>query len=382
MLEETLLPVDESIVNSTIVLPKQVLGKNISIHSKINGFPDLDDVRIAILGLNELRNSFFNINKYDISEFIKEFYQLYPGNWKYKISDLGDIPNGDSVEDTYFVLKEVCQFLRQINIIPVLIGGSHDLTFPIYKSFENSNQWVNITSIDNMFDFSQNEKLISGRSYMSSIIMEKPSNLNSFSNLGYQSYLISQEELDLMDRLFFESVRLGEILDDNKIAEPYLRDSDIVTFDLKSLSQISSDNSINYYPNGFDSRTVCALSRYAGISDRVSVIGFFELPNSIIFHKLLAQIIWYFIEGFNYRFNEFPVLTGENFKKFIVTLSDRELIFHKSNKSERWWVEIKVENYLDNKTKTNSLLSCTHNDYIDACNDKLPERWLNATRRV
>jgi hypothetical protein len=124
------------------------------------------------------------------------------------------------------------------------------------------------------------------------------------------------------------------------------------------------------------------LSRYAGISDRVSVIGFFELPNSIIFHKLLAQIIWYFIEGFNCRFNEFPVLTGENFKKFIVTLSDRELIFHKSNKSERWWVEIKVENYLDNKTKTNSLLSCTHNDYIDACNDKLPERWLNATRRL
>ena len=66
MLEETLLPVDESIVNSTIVLPKQVLGKNISIHSKINGFPDLEDVRIAIVGVNELRNSFFNINKYNI----------------------------------------------------------------------------------------------------------------------------------------------------------------------------------------------------------------------------------------------------------------------------------------------------------------------------
>ena len=382
MLEETLLPVDESIVNSTIVLPKQVIGKSILVHSRVNGFPDLDEVRIGIIGVSELRNSFFNISKYKISEFRKEFYKLYPGNWNYKISDLGDIPSGDSVEDTYFILKEVCQFLRKINIIPVLIGGSHDLTYPIYKSFENSNQWINITSVDNMFDFTKNEKLISGRSYMSSIIMEKPSNLNSYTNLGYQTYLVSQEELDLMERLFFESVRLGAILDDNKIAEPYLRDSDIVTFDLKSLSQISSENSVNNYPNGFDSRTICSLSRYAGISDRLNVIGFFELPNSIIFHKLLAQIIWYFIEGFNCRFNEYPVLKGENFKKFIVPLSDRQLIFHKSNKSERWWVEIEVENYLDNKTKTNSLLSCTHKDYINACNDILPERWLNATKRV
>ena len=126
MLEETLLPVDESIVNSTIVLPNQVIGKSILVHSKVNGFPDLDEVRIGIIGVSELRNSFFNISKYKISEFRKEFYKLYPGNWNYKISDLGDIPNGDSVEDTYFILKEVCQFLRKINIIPVLIGGSHD----------------------------------------------------------------------------------------------------------------------------------------------------------------------------------------------------------------------------------------------------------------
>ena len=36
---------------------------------------------------------------------------------------------------------------------------------------------------------------------MNDIITKNPSKLN-FTNLGYQTYLIAQEELDLMDKLF------------------------------------------------------------------------------------------------------------------------------------------------------------------------------------
>ena len=359
MIEEILKPIDESIFQTTILLPKQVIGNNIAINSISRGFPDLTKIRVAIIGVEELRNSFFTHNKFQVLEFRKEFYKLYPGNWNIGIADLGDIPDGDKVEDTYFFLRETCLYLRQINIIPIIIGGSQDLTIPMYKSFEKSNQWVNITSIDNRFDFSQDEELISGRSYMSSIIMEKPNYLYNFTNLSYQTYLISQEELDLMDKLFFESIRLGEILDDNKVTEPIFRETDIASFDLKCLSQSTSGESLNSSPNGLDSRTICSLSRYAGISDRISMIGFFELPNTTIFYKLFSQIIWYFIEGVENRFDEYPIHISDNFKKYIVPLSDRELIFHKSEKSDRWWVEIIIENYLDNKTKTNTLLSCT-----------------------
>ena len=58
---------------------------------------------------------------------------------------------------------------------------------------------------------------------MSKIIMETPSYLFNYTNIGYQSYLIAQEELDLMEKLFFESIRLGSILDDNRISEPVFR---------------------------------------------------------------------------------------------------------------------------------------------------------------
>ena len=80
---------------------------------------------------------------------------------------------------------------------------------------------------------------------------------------------------------------MGDVLDNIKVTEPVFRESDIVTFDLKCLSAILTGNSKYSSPNGFDSRSICALSRYAGISDRVSVIGFFELFNFDLFHKLL-----------------------------------------------------------------------------------------------
>ena len=110
------------------------------------------------------------------------------------------------------------------------------------------------------------------------------------------------------------------MIENTKITEPVFRESDIVSFDLKCLSASLTGNSKYSSPNGFDSRTICALSRYAGISDRVNVIGFFELFNFDLFHKLLAQIVWYFIEGFSCRFGEYPLYTGEGFKKFTVQL--------------------------------------------------------------
>ena len=49
---------------------------------------------------------------------------------------------------------------------------------------------------------------------MSRIIMDQPNFLLNYTNLGYQSYLIAQEELDLIDKLHFDALRLGNILND------------------------------------------------------------------------------------------------------------------------------------------------------------------------
>lgn len=377
---ELLTPISDEILSSVGLLPKQILGKSIAIHTKNDGLPDLKEASIALIGVNENRNSFFPSQTYNLHDFRKEFYALFPGNWKSNLVDLGDLTNGETVEDTYFALQEICIHLRQINVIPIIVGGSHDLIYPLYRSYSKGNQLVNLVSIDNQFDFSQQEELISGRSYMSKIIMERPNLLNNYTNIGYQSYYIAQEELDLMEKLFFESYRLGTFSDDVSQAEPLVREADIVSVDMKALSWQSTGDSQGS-PNGIGSKTICALARYAGISDRLGIFGVFELPTTLIFHKLLAQIIWYFIEGVNLRFGEYPVLTSQGYKRYTVTLSDRDLVFYQSEVSQRWWVEIINENYLDNKTKTMALLPCNHREYQDACNDILPERWWKAIKR-
>ena len=307
-------PVDEAIVGVSVLLPKQVLGKKIKIHTKSQGFPQLNEVRVALFGVNENRNGFFTSTTYDTNEFRRQvFYELYPGNWNLSIADLGDLPNGEKVEDTYFAIKEIGVNLKQMNIIPVFIGGSHDLMFPLYEIFQNFKQLVNIVSVDRSFDFSQEDELISGRSYMSKIIMEKPNVLNNYTNIGFQSYYCAEQEKDLMEKLYFDSIRLGQVLNQPALAEPVFRDADVVGFDMKCLSWHAIADPLKGQPNGIDSRTICSLTRYAGISDKLSLAGFFDLPSNMLFHKLLAQIIWYFIEGVNFRVKDYPFSGKENY---------------------------------------------------------------------
>jgi hypothetical protein len=58
---------------------------------------------------------------------------------------------------------------------------------------------------------------------------------------------------------------------------------------------------------------ICSLSRY-GISDKVSIFGIFNHNNSSQESVLIAQIIWYFIEGFHYRSNEYPFESRKLYK--------------------------------------------------------------------
>ena len=378
---ELLLPVKKETLLDLTLLPKQILGKNISIHTQNTGLPELKGLTIALIGLNEHRNSFFHNSSYNVNQFRKVFYELYPGNWNLSIADLGDLPNGEKVEDTYFAIKEIGVHLKQMNIIPVFIGGSHDLMFPLYEVFQNFKQLVNIVSVDRSFDFSQEDELISGRSYMSKIIMEKPNVLNNYTNIGFQSYYCAEQEKDLMEKLYFDSIRLGQVLNQPALAEPVFRDADVVSFDMKCLSWHAIADPLKGQPNGIDSRTICSLTRYAGISDRVSFLGFFEIPSTPMTDQLLAQMIWYLIEGVQLRFDEYPLSTRD-FLKYSVTLSDQIMVFYKSDKSNRWWMELTNNSHLNNKTKSTTLLACTEKDYLDAMEDKIPERWYNAVKRI
>ena len=377
-----LVPVSDRVLAHCELLPAQALGKHVYMHTKRHGLPVLANVSVAILGVNESRNAFEKKpERLDISEIRLQLYNLMLGNWNSSIVDLGDIEEGETVEDTYFVVKEIVAGLLEENIIPIVIGATQDLTYPTYRAFDGLKNMVNLVSIDSRFDFGMDEELISSHSYMSKIITDKPNNLFNFSNIGYQSYFNSQEELDLMERLFFDSYRLGELISNITLAEPVLRNAHVVSLDARAIRAADIGYSRNFSPNGFNGREICAIARYAGISDNVSVFGIYECENSNQSFQLVAQIIWYFIEGLNFRIQELPNSNSNDFTKYTVPTEDESLVFYKSHLSERWWVE--VPSILTSHTKSNSpaLLPCTELDYLDACNQNIPERWFKAYKK-
>ncbi|MET7030492.1 formimidoylglutamase [Sediminicola luteus] len=377
-----LVPIEDKVLAHCELLPPQALGKNIFKHTERKGLPVLANATIAIFGVHESRNAFEKkMGRLDISGLRLQLYKLMLGNWNSTIVDLGDVEQGEEVEDSYFVVKEIVAGLLEENIIPIIIGATQDITYPTYRAFDGLKNMINLVAVDSKFDFGDAEELISSNSYMSKIITDKPNNLFNFSNIGYQSYFNAQEEIDLMERLLFDAYRLGEIAFDVSLAEPVLRNADIVSLDARAIRASDIGMSDNFSPNGFTGREICAIARYAGISDKVSLFGLYEMENSVQSFQLMSQIIWYFIEGVNFRIKESPYLDKDSFTKFIVPTDDEDLIFYKSNLTERWWVEVPSILTSHNKTNTPALLPCTEKDYLEACNQNIPERWFKAYKK-
>ncbi len=380
MVFDFLQPVEGSIIQYIKALNSQHLGSKVVFHTD-SDFPDLDNVKVAIVGVLENRGLAEGEESVDLNFVRTELYKLFPGNWAATIADLGDIMAGNSVADTSFAVKRVVEALLKKRIIPIVIGGSQDLTYAMYRAYDNLEQMVNLTAIDSKFDFGREEDALTAGSYMSKIIIDEPTNLFNFSNIGYQTYFNSQEEIDLIEKMFFDAYRLGEITGNIGLAEPVLRDTDFVSLDLTSIKSSDSGNNAIFTPNGFTGKEICALARYAGISDKVSLFGIFNQNGSSAEAVLIAQIVWYFIEGYHYRSNEYPFGSRDHYSKYIVPLEEEELIFYKSDKSDRWWIEIPFVSTVNNKLKKNSLLPCSYEEYLLACNQELPERWWKAQRK-
>ena len=377
-----LVPVSERVLAHCELLPSQAFGKHVFMHTEKHGLPVLANVSVALLGVNESRNVFGKKPEgLDLSGIRIQLYSLMLGNWNSSIVDLGDIEEGDAVEDTYFVVKEIVAGLLEENIVPIIIGATQDITYPVYRAYDGLKDRVNLVTIDSRFDFGMEGDLIAPDSYMSRIIADKPNNLFNFSNLGYQSYFNAQEEIDLMERLFFDYYRLGELIADITLAEPVLRNAHMVSMDARAIRAAEMGLSNNFSPNGFTGREICSIARYAGISDNVSIFGIYECENNNQSFQLVSQIIWYFIEGLNFRIREFPDSKNDNFTKYTVPTENESLIFYKSHLTQRWWVEVPSILTAHTKTNTPALLPCTELDYLDACNQNIPERWFKAYKK-
>lgn len=360
-------------------------SKHISVHTPDQPIHELDKHQVAILGIPVDSNAFIKGSKEAPDQIRSKLYQLRKINRNLKIYDLGNVKNGGSIKDTYFALRDIILELRERDISCILLGGSQDLSHGVFLALEKQAGLHQILTIDSMLDFSLIEASLNSRNYLNKVVNNSGSRQFSLTNLGHQAYFVTDDQFEQLDKSYLESIRLGEVRNKIKQAEPLIRDSEFISIDMGAVRHADAPGASIPSPNGFYGDELCQLTRYAGLSELSNIIGFFELiPSSDINGQsshLAAQAAWYFLEGFTHRIRENPVDTPEHIKKFIVTLNaaGHDIIFHKSTLSERWWMEIPVKNPA---TGYNFFVSCSYEDYQLACNQEIPDRWWRFLHRL
>jgi arginase family enzyme len=382
-------PVNIENINNYHNLKETQLGNLFSIHKEVDDFPDLEGIDLAIIGVCEERNAENNEGCSLAPDAVRQFlYKLYDTGFTLKVADLGNINPGHSTDDTFFALRSTVDNLIRKNIIPIIIGGSQDLTYAQFLGYKDLEQTINISAIDSVFDLGNPDEDITNTSYLGKIILHQPNYLFNYSNIGYQTYLVDQNSLQMMNRLYFDVYRLGQIRDKIEDAEPIIRQSDMITFDISAIKHSDAPANPNASPNGFYAEEACQIMRYAGMNDKLSSIGLYEInpkfdQNGKTAH-LAAQMIWCFFDGFYNRKNDFPSRTSPDYIRFHVVLQDDkyEINFYKSKKSDRWWMEIPYPPHKDLKFERHTLIPCSYKDYELAINNEIPDRWWQTYQKL
>ncbi len=354
-----------------------------SVYINQHKMPDHEGLDIALIGLNEYRGCRKTIKTHSADEVRKQLYKLKKGFGEYGIIDLGNFRNGPSLEDTYLRLKEVCSYLISKEIIPVIFGGSHDLMLGQYYAFEDSEKLISVLNVDNTIDMNGE---VEEEKYLTKLLQHTPNYLFNYYHLAYQSYLTSQKDLDLFDKLSFETMRLGAIKENIKEIEPIVRDADMMAIDMSAIQ-------VAYTPGAFDSKVygltgeeACQLAWYAGQNEKMSSIGLYNyLADDDSSDRrtafVMSTFIWYFIEGYYHRKGD-KNFKSNDYLMYEVHIGGEPdtLRFYKSKLSERWWMEVPNSKDLGIFNR-NRMLACNYSDYKMASEGEIPERWINFYNR-
>ena len=356
-------------------------------------FPDLEEgINIALIGVEDDRNSVNNSGCALAPDHVRQkLYVLYEGAYDTKIADLGNIKQGQTITDTYYALKTVVAELIKQDIIPIIIGGGQDLTYAQYLGYETLEQKVDLVVVDSHFDLeddSHGESLeTTSTSYLNKIFLHEPNYLFNFSNLGYQTFFVSQDSLRVMDKLYFDAHRLGELSGKIANAEPIIRNANMISFDVGAIRSADAMGNFNATPNGLYGEEACQICRYAGMNDKLTSIGFYEY-NPAYDHNSqtavqLSQMIWYFIDGVYNRKKDFPLQPRSQYLiyKTSLTHEDHELVFVKSKKTDRWWMQVPYPAG-GSKNERFHLVPCQYEDYQTAVGGDLPDLWWRTYQKL
>lgn len=348
-------------------------------------FPEWRSAHLAIIGINEFRGSGQEpASPHPANEVRRKLYNLKKGTGAYKIVDLGNLLPGITLEDTYLRIKEIVENLIANQTLPLLIGGSHDLDFGQFLAYENLDKAVNLVTVDSCIDMQESAAVPElNKRHLHRILMHEPNYLFSLSQVGYQSYLVEPEVIATLEKLHFETVRVGEVHRNFQLVEPVIRQAHLLSFDVSAINAQAAPNTTSGNPFGLTGEEACQICWYAGQNDTLTSFGLYEYHPERDHHGLtamtLAVMLWYFIEGYYHRKNETD-FTSKKFVRYAIAFHDNpnKMVFYKSKVSDKWWME--VEGLSGDKNVR--IVPCCYDDYLLASKGEVPNRWILTQGRM
>jgi len=377
-------PIDSALFEQNL---EGTLGSRIQTFSNEVGFPEIEKGSVVLFGVSEDRRTDCKGSADGLLAIRQELYQLKDHFGKLPIFDLGNISPGETVEDTYYAVSNSVAAIIKQGGIAVILGGGQDLTYANYLAYEKLEQVVNLVCVDSRFDLGDvNDELTANR-FMQKIILHQPNVLFNFSNLAYQTHHALPKEVELMKKLYFDIYRLGEVQSKIEDAEPIVRNADAVSIDMSSIRKSDYPSNYRNEPNGLYGEQACAIARYAGLSDKLSSIGFYDCMQSgddKQSAKLVAQMLWYFLSGVTNRKGDYPFADKNEYVKYTVSLENGQydIIFYKSQRSDRWWMEVPYPSKRGEKYERHFMVPCSYDDYQRACEDQIPDRWWQTFQKL
>jgi formiminoglutamase len=366
MWENWLKPLKKEFAEKQRALANWQFGKRILSNSEGQAMPDVKKHTLALVGLSAEEADAVRSVLYHLSFPFDDM----------NIVDLGNLHKSD----IGFVVPFLSELL-QGDILPILIGHTEGSIWAQYQAYHIRRNSVNMAVVDEQIHFAVPRR---ESDYLNKILEDN--HLFNISLLAYQAHYIDPSVLQHFERKNYELVRLGKIRANSEEVEPIIRDADLVSISLSALKMSDAPAQLQGSPSGLTSEEACQIARYAGMSDKLTSFGIYgfrkKLDRDQQTAQVIAQMIWYFLDGYANRKQDFPIQKAfDQLTQYIVEFKNAEerLIFWRSNKSGRWWMEIPVKTR--KKHERHRLIPCSYNDYLLACNDDLPERLLNAYRR-
>lgn len=339
------------------------IGKHISF--SYDQTQNSSSLKIALIGLLQ--------NTTDLDKVREQFYQLKTGAWQYPIYDFGNLVLSNNPADNAYSLKQIITDTHNNGFCLLFISPDITHAYDVYRAYDSLKSPMNFAFANARIPINNQTQALNPNNLLNHMIESQPQNLLEFVQLGYQSYYHSEKELEAIEYMNLEAVSLGKIAEQPTELEAYLREIDAFAINLDSIQYSDFKSNANANPNGFNSREACALTKYAGLSNRLTtlLIANYTASNSNVDDQLLAQMLWYFVDGVNHRSDQPTINNPNNYERFFVQLPEQEIVFLKNNINQQWWLQI------TDSTK----VPCTEKDYQTALNNQIPDRWWKAYKK-